>query len=310
MAAPVRWFLAFCLALTLQAGVITATPAVPLPGQPVTFTLLANPDPFGEVRWSFGDGGAAAGTQVAFTTYRASGSYTVQAVYRTLANGKLGPAQAAQTQIRVADAPGGAFGLAQVRLRWEDGGMDAAVPKGFAPLVAYLDLKATGTGILVAQWLVDGVPVATLARPLAFGAVTTLDTRDLPALPTTEPGPHLVTLRILAPAVTFTVPSIRYFVQLDPGAPPQVETVTPASANPGEEVDLILTGRGLTADTRLSFGKDIVLVAPLRLLGPGRAAARIYLAPGARPGLRPALAANGLGEGRGPGGLRVTPARP
>jgi len=308
-----RWFrpcIALFAALALRgAGIITATPAVPLPGQPVTFLLIANPDAIGEVRWSFGDGTSIAAAKVGVTTYLAPGSYRVRAAYLVAGNGQVPVQQVAQMQIRVADAPGGAFGISLLRLRWEDGGIDASVPQDFSPLVAYLDFKFEGAGILQGQWLVDGIPVGTFTRQIAFASTVTVDSRDLPSLPTTEPGQHYVSLRLLSPPSQFPVPSIRYFVHLGREDAPRVEEVVPPILHAGEEAELQITGRGLTADTRLAFGKDIAIVSPLRLLGPGRAVVKVYLSPGARPGFRQAVAVNARGRGRGPGGLRVIAVR-
>jgi len=306
-----RWFrtcLALSLALVLQAaGTITANPGLPFPGRPVTFILTATPDPAGQVQWSFGDGRSADGGAIVTTTYSTPGSYTVRARYRSLNGGALSPPQVAQAQVRVADHPAAPFSIAMLRLRWEDGGTEAAVPQGATPLVAYLDLKCEGTGTFLAQWTVDGVPVGTITRQVAFASALTVDSRDLPSLPTTELGEHQVSLRILSPAVTFQVPVIRYFVRLDRGEPPRIETVEPAQLRAGMEAELQLTGRNLTADMRLSFGKDLAVLAVPRLLSPGRAAVRVYLSPTARPGLRRVGVSNQNGKARGPGSLRVMP---
>ena len=306
-----RWFrtcLALSLALVLQAaGTITANPGLPFPGRPVTFILTANPDPAGQVQWFFGDGRSVDGGAIVTTTYSTPGSYTVRARYRSLNGGALSPPQVAQAQVRVADHPAAPFSIAMLRLRWEDGGIEAAVPQGAKSLVAFLDLKCEGSGTFLAQWTVDGVPVGTVTRQVAFASALTVDSRDLPSLPTTELGEHQVSLRILSPAVTFQVPVIRYFVRLDRGEPPRVETVEPAQLRAGAEAELQLTGQNLTADMRLSFGKDIAVLAPPRLLSPGRATVRIYLSPTARPSLRRVGVTNQNGKTRGPGTLRVMP---
>ncbi len=307
-----HWFragLACSLSLLLQAaGQITASPALPFPGRPVTLVLTATPDPFGPVQWSFGDGTIQDGGTVTTTTYASPGSYMVRARYRTLtAGGTLSAPQVAQAQLRVAEHPAAPFGVAMLRLRWADGGVDAAVPQGFSPLVAYLDLKCQGTGQLLAQWLVDGIAVGTLTRQVAFASTLTLDSRDLPSLPTMELGEHQVTLRFLSPSVTFEVPTIRYFVRVARGEPPRVEAVTPSVLHVGTEAELQISGTGFTEDLRLSFGKDIAVVTPLRVLSPTQAVARVYLAPGARIGLRKVGAVNRFGSGRGPGGIRVLP---
>jgi hypothetical protein len=307
-----RWFrqyLALSLALGLRAaGTITATPGVPLPGRPVTFILTASPDAFGPVQWSFGDGTSLVGGAITTTTYVTPGSYTVRALFRSINGGALSSPQVAQAQVRIADHPAAPFSIARLRLRWEDGGIDATVPQNASSLVAFLDLKCEGTGAFLAQWIVDGVAVGVIQRQVAFASTVTVDSRDLPSLPTAELGEHQVSLRILSPPISFQPPVIRYIVHLDRGEPPRIEAVSPSSLRAGEERELQLTGTGLTAEMRLSFGKDIALVAPVRIVSPGRATVRVYLAPNARPGPRRATASNSHGMGRGPGSLRVLPA--
>lgn len=304
---PARLLLAFALFLASalrSAGTISASPAVPFPGRPVTFVLTASPDPFGQVQWSFGDGRTQVAGNIATATYAAPGSYTVRAVYRSLSGGgTLSPPQVAQAQVRVQEHPGGAFGISALRLRWEDSSTEASVPRG-APLVAFLDLKCEGAGSLQAEWTVDGVPVGAFVRQVAFAAALTVDSRDLPSLPTTELGEHQLSLRFLSPAVTFQMPVIRYFVRLG-GEPPRIDGVEPARLRAGEEAELRLQGRNLTADMRLSFGKDIAILGPPQVQSPGRASVRIYLSPGARPGLRRVVVANPHGRARGPGSLQV-----
>lgn len=306
---PARLLLACVLLLApalRSAGTISASPAVPFPGRPVTFVLTANPDPFGQVQWSFGDGRTQVAGNIATATYASPGSYTVRAVYRSLSGGgTLSPPQVAQAQVRVQEHPGGAFGISALRLRWEDGSTEASVPQG-APLVAFLDLKCEGAGSLQAQWTVDGVPVGTVTRQVAFASAFTVDSRDLPSLPTTELGEHQLSLRFLAPQTTFQVPVIRYFVRLG-GEPPRIDGVEPARLRAGEEAQLRLQGRNLTADMRLSFGKDIAILGPPQVQSPDRATVRVYLSPAARPSLRRVAVANLHGKARGPGSLQVAP---
>ena len=161
--------------------------------------------------------------------------------------------------------------------------------------------------MLQAQWLVNGIPLGTFAQQLAFVDAVTLDSRRAIPLPTMAPGEHFVTLRILSPRVSFLPPQIRYYVREGSGGePPRVDAVTPAAVRPGEEADLTLSGR-LRPGMGLSFGKDVALVAPLRFMDPSRAIARIFVAPTARAGYRPAEAFDGKRRSRGPGWLQVLP---
>jgi hypothetical protein len=105
-------------------------------------------------------------------------------------------------------------------LRFDDGLSYKVVPARFTPLAAYVDLKYEGTGLLQAQWLVDGMPFRSISEALPQAQSITLDSGRLPGLPTLLTGMHEVSLRILSPAVGFAIPVIRYFVSLDTGRPP------------------------------------------------------------------------------------------
>lgn len=74
-------------------------------------------------------------------------------------------------------------------------------------------IRFAGSGPFDAVWVVDGRPVETVALLITFGDTLTLETGA--PLPTFEPGPHAVTLRIHAPAGAPPAPSITYVVTTD-----------------------------------------------------------------------------------------------
>lgn len=303
-----------CLAsLALRAqGAISVIPGVPVNGVATTFVLSPAYPPTGAVVWDFGDQTQPlSGGTVATHVYPRTGSYLVRAVYPYAS--AIGLPATVQLPIRVADrlGPAAPFTVSMLRVRWEDGRTDLSVDQGFAPLVAYADLKYEGTGLLQAQWLVDGIPIGTFTEQLSFADAVTLDSRRAIPLPTTDLGEHWVTLRILSPQPTFQPPLIRYFVRVASGQEaPRIDAVSPEAVRPGEEADLRVLGRNLDARTAVSFGKDIAQVAPLRLTGPGEAVVRIFVAPTARPGSREAQASSRSGRSRGPARLRVVPPPP
>ena len=301
--------LAFFGTLALQAqgvGTISVTPGIPVTGIPTTFLLSANPAPVGAVVWTFGDGATLSGGSMVTHVYARTGSYLVQAVYPVVVGQVF---QTAQLPLRIADrlGPAAPFTISMLRLRWQDGRVDMSVEQGFSPLVAFADVKFEGTGLLQAQWVVDGIPLGTFTTSLAFAGVVTLDSSRMIPFPTTAYGEHLATLRILSPPVTFESPQIRYFVKLGGEDAPQVDEVIPSVVRPGEETELRVRGRRLAPGMALSFGKDIALVAPLRFPGPGWAIAKVFVAPTAHPGFRETQAANKAGRSRGPARLEVLP---
>jgi hypothetical protein len=298
-------------ALGLRAGgIVVATPAVPLKGTVVTLTLIANPLPVGGiVNWDFGDGTQATKGTVVTNFYPNAGFYTVRATY-TIVGSNVPQVASIPLHVVGPTGPAAPFTVSALRLRWEDGRTDQSVDRDFTPLVAFADLKFEGTGLLQAQWLVDGVPVGTFVQQLAFANAATFDTRSLLPLPTTSPGEHFVSLRFLSPVVTFPVPRIRYFVRSEAQDPPRVETVLPSVLAPGQEMELWLTGKGLVKGVRIHFGRGVALVAPLRFPEPGRAVAKVFVSPTAREGVREVQVVGPTGHTHGPATLQILPPPP
>ncbi|HJV49070.1 MAG TPA: PKD domain-containing protein [Geothrix sp.] len=306
-------FLLACLApasLAAQtAGSLFATPSVPMRGAPVTLMLSASSLPAGPVAWDFGDGQSQSGGTVMSHVYVAAGFFTVRATYVPL-RAQLPVTASLQLHVALPTGPAAPFAISALRLRWEDGRTDQSVDRGFAPLVAYADLKFEGTGLLQAQWTVDGVPLGTFALQLAFANTAQIDTRNMLPLPTTEPGEHLVSLRILSPLVGFRVPAIRYFVRQAGQEPPRVDAVLPAVLARGQDVEVQLRGFGLVKGVKVSFGRGVALVAPLRVTGPGQATARIFVSPTAREGHRKVHVVGPSGRSEGPATLQIVRAVP
>ena len=267
---------------------IAFAPALPEPGQRVTFRAQQFFAGDG-VSWTFEDGVQAMGPEVS-RTFAQPGLVRVTAADR----GATGAPRLFRAEVRVGhQGPGAPFALSYLALRWEDGTVYQTVGQGQQGLMAYADLKHEGTGLLQAQWLVDGVPFRTFTQSLAFaGRVTLASGQDRPGspplgLPTDRPGEHRVTLRILSPSLAFEVPILRYFVRLGGEAQgPFLRAVIPTRLRAGEEVELRLTGERFTQDMVLELGPDLATVAPLQVLSPQAATARVFVAPSVRPGSR------------------------
>lgn len=272
-------------------------PATPVAGARVTFTAAGFLSPL--VRWSFGDGASEAqGTQVQSHVYLTPGSYLVRAQ-----DGAEGGGQTFTTTVTVlGPGPAAPFAVSYLALRWADGTTDLNVAKDEPGLVAYADLKVEGTGILQAQWLVDGRPFRSFSLPLGFAQRLTLGSGSLAplqgfgpgataagleaGLPTGLPGEHRVTLQVLAPAPGFEIPVLRYFVSLADPDLPDLAGVEPTQVRSGQELQLRLTGRRFREGMKLLLGRDLAQVAPIVLQGPTQATVRIYVSPAAKPGPR------------------------
>jgi PKD repeat protein len=197
---------------------IQFSPASPVSGRPVTFTAV---DFYtSDIRWDFGDGTPpVTASAVISHSYLNAGTYLVRAWDW---GGLYGGPTTASLAVQEATGPRAAFQVFFLQLRFEDGKSYKVVPKDFPSLKAFADIKFEGTGLLRVQWLVDGAPFgAFITRALSFAADTTVDSGDLPGIPTLMPGMHEVSLRIIDPAVEFTVPVIRYFVSADSAVRPQ-----------------------------------------------------------------------------------------
>lgn len=108
---------------------------------------------------------------------------------------------------------GGGLEVRRVFLAFSDGRPDVTVAPGDTPRAA-AEVQTRGNGTLRATWLVDGVPVETVACPVRSGDTVRIELGA--ALPTFEPGPHRLALRIDHPAPGFALPNLRFFVAAFP----------------------------------------------------------------------------------------------
>lgn len=74
-------------------------------------------------------------------------------------------------------------------------------------------ISFNGNGLFQAQWQVDGRTLEQVSLNVVFGKTLKLHPLATTQLPTFEPGPHTVILKILSPKTTLTSPAITYFIQ-------------------------------------------------------------------------------------------------
>jgi hypothetical protein len=84
------------------------------------------------------------------------------------------------------------------------------------PINSKLSVKAivqfNGNGLFRATWEVDGRVLENVAINVSYGDTLELVAKKTTVLPTFEPGPHRVTLKIEQPKTSFVVPTVNYFV--------------------------------------------------------------------------------------------------
>ena len=227
---------------------IVYSPKQPLLGMPVTFQAINFSSP--SIQWDFGDGTPLQQAGPAIThVYQNEGSYKLVA---TDERDNFPFPVTSQIRIYPIAGPTAPFGISYINLRFVDGLSYKVVSKDFSQLIAYADIKYEGTGILVAQWLVDGQPFRMVSETLAYAEDFTFDSGSLPGLPTLSPGIHEVTLNIIQPQTDFSIPVIQYFVSIQ-----AKETVQKWG-----EIDLTIAGaRGLD-DEVITVSPDTI-TAPL-----------------------------------------------
>jgi len=196
------------IAITPDLRMISYAPTPALSGVEVTFTAT-NFRSF-SIKWDFGDGTIlSSGAPVAKHTYKKEGRYRVSAFDF---GGQAAVPLTLPLEVLPLRGPAAPFNISFIQLRFDDGKAYKQVPKNFAPLLSFADIKYEGTGIFEAQWLLDGKPFKSISLALPSARQQTLDSGSTPPLPTQIPGVHDVTLNIVKPEVPFTTPTIRYFV--------------------------------------------------------------------------------------------------
>lgn len=223
--------------------IITFSPADPREGEEVTFRAVNFTSPV--LRWDFGDGTVVTAGDVVTHAFRTAGPWTVRAYE---AGGSALASKSLSLTVFPGQGPRARFSVSFIQLRFEDGKPYKVVPRDFGSLTAFADVKFEGTGVLQAQWIVDGMPFRTVLVPLSFAGTTVLDSGRVPGLPSLIPGLHEVTLRILQPSAEFEVPVIRYFVTAD--------------AVPREAVEVQID-RALTIDGITLTGDGATIQAPV-----------------------------------------------
>ncbi len=104
------------------------------------------------------------------------------------------------------------FEIKRIELYFENRRAETTVERNERGLRAYADIRFAGSGLLQGHWEADGRVLSTVNRHLAFGASVTLQTPEIPPLPTFDAGSHIVRFVITNPVTDIPLPSIRYFV--------------------------------------------------------------------------------------------------
>jgi hypothetical protein len=112
---------------------------------------------------------------------------------------------------------GADFEIKRIDLYFENRRPEITVNRGFPKLKAFADIRFVGSGFLQGYWEVDGRLLSRVDQHLTYGASVTLQTPDIPPLPTFDTGSHVVRFVITTPATDLQLPSIIYFITAEEG---------------------------------------------------------------------------------------------
>ena len=116
---------------------------------------------------------------------------------------------------------GATFEIRRIDLYFENRRPEITIPRNYSNLRAYADIRFVGSGLFQGFWEVDGRMLSRIDRHLLYGSSVTLETPEIPPLPTFDPGYHSVKLIITNPVVGIPLKEILFFVTTDeaPGKP-------------------------------------------------------------------------------------------
>lgn len=107
---------------------------------------------------------------------------------------------------------GAEFDIKRIEMYFENRRAETTIDRNYPDLKAFADIRFVGSGLLQGFWEVDGRVLSTVTRHLTFAGSITLQTPEIPALPTFDPGSHIIRFVITNPVTEIPLPSIIYFV--------------------------------------------------------------------------------------------------
>ncbi len=208
-------------AYAVTIGAVTPNPAKV--GSAVTITGTFSGASL-SAKVSFGDGTQSSClTTSNFSTthvFRSAGAFTITATeYRS--SGCVQVLASVSTSLSVYDLL-----INRAEFKFTDGRGDTSIEEdGKLSLSAVI--RYSGAGVLMGRWEVDDIPVGAFNKTLITGRNGGTVTVESPLLPTFDTGNHEVKLVIIRPSISFTFPTLAYFV-FPKGSPP-AETSTSRS---------------------------------------------------------------------------------
>jgi hypothetical protein len=130
---------------------------------------------------------------------------------RTFSGGSV--SVTAQAEINITTAAAADFNISRLQLYFDNGRAETVVKRNQPSLKVYADVTFTGSGLLEGFWEVDGRVLSYVFRNIVYGdRIFTIETPDIPPIPTFETGTHRVRLVLTSPAKDIPFPEVIYFV--------------------------------------------------------------------------------------------------
>jgi hypothetical protein len=119
------------------------------------------------------------------------------------------------------------FSINRLQLYFENHRAEITVKKDQPGLKAFVDIRFAGSGLLQGYWEVDGRILSYVNQHLVYGRQVTLESPDIPSLPTIDSGTHIVKFIITNPTLTVTPPEAIYFVTAEEYAIKPIRLISP-----------------------------------------------------------------------------------
>ena len=116
-------------------------------------------------------------------------------------------------QITVTSEAAAEFNITRLQLYFENHRAEITVKRNQPTLKAFADIRFTGSGLFRGYWEVDGNRFsADVVQHLVYGRSVTIESPDIPALPTFVTGTHILKFVITSPSLDLPLPEAIYFV--------------------------------------------------------------------------------------------------
>jgi len=122
------------------------------------------------------------------------------------------PPETGIVQIALSGEAATEFGITRLQLYFENRRAEITVKRNQPALRAFVDIRYVGSGLLQGFWEVDGRILQNVNRHLVYGRSVTLESPEIPSLPTFAAGTHVVRFVITSPPPTLPLPEAIYFV--------------------------------------------------------------------------------------------------